>query len=161
MLYSMPMAPWPAKPKGNGEAMARTPLLRLVIPSLPPAEYSANYARGRHWAEKQRVTQAAHDEIIAEVRNQGWQGPTLQKAHVKVIFTLPSRRKIDGGSLVERSKPWIDGLVLAGVIADDDLETIGFPEFSHTYERRAQAQTVVEVYVWRSSDWPVIEKVLE
>ena len=111
-------------------------MLAITLPCLPPKEYSANNSRGRHWSEKQKITQAAHDEIIAAVRAQGWHGEPLTKAVVKITFGLPDHRKRDSGGLIERCKPWLDGLVDAGVIADDDLETIGWPEYSHFYSLR-------------------------
>jgi len=129
----------------------------ITLPSLPPAEYSANYARGRHWAVKQKITTAAHDEIIAALLEQGWRsdGEPLAKAMVTVTFYLPDRRKRDHGGLVERFKPWLDALTRnpdprtgvwrgAGVLWDDDLETIGWPVYGHCYSPR-KPLTVVEV----------------
>lgn len=124
------------------------PVLTLVLPSLPPTEYSANYSRGQHWANKQEATQAAHDEIIAEVRNQGWHREPLQHARISVLFYLPDRRKRDSGGLIERFKPWLDALTVkcgGDVIQDDDLATIGWPTYRHEYRAR-QPGTQIEIY---------------
>ena len=123
-------------------------MLRLTLPCLPPVEYSANNSRGQHWAQKQKITQSAHDEIFIAVREQGWHGEPLTKAVVKVTFGLPDRRKRDHGSLVERFKPWLDALTRnpdpktkvwrgVGVLWDDDLECIGWPVYTHVFSPRS------------------------
>jgi len=119
-------------------------MLTITLPCLPPKEYSANNSRGQHWSKKQEITQSAHDEIIVAVRAQGWHGEPLTKATVKVTFGLPDRRKRDSGGLIERCKPWLDGLVDAGVIADDDLETIGWPKYDH-FPSPGKPVTIIEI----------------
>jgi len=114
-------------------------ILKIRIPSLPPAEYGANKSRGADWGRQYRVShgkRGAAEEIHALVMEQGWQGEPLEKAMIKVTFGLPDRRKRDHGGLVERFKPWLDGLVSAGVLTDDSLEVIGWPEYSHCYSPR-------------------------
>ena len=122
--------------------------LRLELPSLPPAEYSSNRARGAAWQRQYRVShdakEGAVNEIMWTVREQGWQGPPMQKAEVRLMFYLPDRRRRDGLGLLERVKPWIDGLVVSGVIKDDDLSTIGFPTACREY-RKGQPGTVIKV----------------
>ena len=121
------------------------PLLRLVIPNLPAAEYAANYARGQHWSVKQKITQRVHDEIIALVHEQGWKGAPLEQANVSVCFVLPDHRRRDPDGLISRMKPYFDGLVLANVLKDDDLQTIGWPVYRHTYVKGV-SQTIIEVH---------------
>ena len=125
-------------------------MLKIRLPSLPPAEYSANKSRGADWGRQYRVShgkRGAADEIITAVLEQGWHGAPLKKAVVKVTFGLPDRRKRDHGGLIERFKPWLDALTRnpdpktkvwrgVGVLWDDDLETIGWPEYGHCYSPR-------------------------
>ncbi len=121
-----------------------TEALTIRLPCLPPAEYSANNDRGRSFWHKQKVTASAYDEIVIAVREQGWHGEPLMVATVKVTFGLPDRRKRDSGGLTERFKPWLDALTRnpdsktkvwrgVGVLWDDELEVIGWPEYSHVY----------------------------
>lgn len=122
--------------------------LKLELPCLPPVEYSANQSRGAAWQRQWRIAHDARrgavDEIVALVREQGWQGPPMDLAEIRVTFYLPDRRKRDGLGLLERLKPWIDGLVTSGIIQDDDLNTIGF--LSHAWEYRPrQPGTVIMV----------------
>lgn len=122
-------------------------MLRIRIPSLPPAEYSANKSRGAAWGRQFRVShgkRGAAAEIHALVIEQGWQGEPIEKAVVKVTFGLPDRRKRDHSGLIERFKPWLDGLVTAGVLVDDNLEVIGWPNYGHCYSPR-EPYTEIEV----------------
>ena len=121
----------------------------LELPSLPPAEYGANRARGAAWGRQYRIShgkRGAADEIIAAARAQGWQGEPFLHATVFVTFFLPDRRKRDAGMLQERIKPWLDALTPkgVGVIADDDLATIGWPIYGHLYSPR-QPKTVIRI----------------
>ena len=123
--------------------------LRLELPSLPPVEYSANRSRGVAWQRQYRVShgnRGAVDEIVALVREQGWQGPPMQRAEVAVTFYLPNRRRLDGLALWERMKVWIDGLVQGEnpVLKDADLTTIGFPTATWEY-RKGRPGTLIEV----------------
>lgn len=124
-----------------------TRVLRLDLPCLPPAEYGANRSRGAAWERQYRVAhgkRGAGDQIVALVLEQGWQGPPMGRAEVRLTFYLPDRRRRDGLGLLERLKPWVDGLVEAQVIKDDDLGTIGFPVPHWEYRPRSPG-TVIEV----------------
>jgi len=124
--------------------------LRLEIPSLPPAEYSANKARGAAWGRQYRVShgkRGAADEIIAAVNLQTWEGPPMERARIVITFHLPDRRKRDAGMLQERMKPWFDALTPkgAGVIQDDDLATIGFPTYMPPVYSPRCPKTIMEI----------------
>lgn len=84
--------------------------------------------------------------MVALVKEQGWQGPPMERAEISLIFYLPDRQRRDGLMLLERMKFWIDGLVESHppVIKDDDLLTIGFPAATAIY-RKGQPGTVIEV----------------
>lgn len=102
------------------------------------------------WQRQWRVSlgkRGAIEEIIALVKEQGWQGPPLERAKVSVHFQLPDRRRRDPGMLQERMKPWFDGLVEAQVLWDDSLDVIGWPIYSHEIVPRqpGTAITLVEV----------------
>lgn len=121
--------------------------LRLELPCLPPSEYSANRSRGADWERQYRIShgkRGAVDEIMALVREQSWEGPPLERAHINVTFYLPDRRRRDPESLIARCKPWLDGLVAAGVISDDSLDVIGWPSYAHEY-RKGEPGTILEI----------------
>jgi len=125
--------------------------LCLTLPYLPPAEYGANRARGAAWERQYRVShgrQGAVDEIISLVKEQGWQGPPMQQATIKIMFHLPDRRRRDGCGLLERMKPWLDGLCQGDptrrVLLDDDLLVIGFPTADWCWDP-GRPKTVIEI----------------
>jgi len=70
----------------------------------------------------------------------------MQQATIKIMFHLPDRRRRDGFGLLERMKPWLDGLVQGKmpVLRDDDLRTIGFPIANWCWDPR-HPQTVIEI----------------
>ena len=122
-------------------------MLTITLNQLPPAEYGANKSRGAAWGRQFRVShgkRGAAEQIKALVLEQGWQEEPLEKAVLLVTFHLPDRRKRDHGALVERFRPWLDGLVAAGVLTDDNLEVIGWPQYSHCYSPR-KPMTIIEV----------------
>jgi len=129
--------------------MAR--VLRLTLPCLPPAEYAANRARGAAWQRQYRVShgkRGAVDEIISLAKEQGWQGPPMQQATIKIMFYLPDCRRRDGFGLLERVKPWLDGLCQGDptqrVLLDDDLLVIGFPIVDWCWDP-GHPHTVIEI----------------
>ena len=124
-----------------------TSRLSISIPSLPPASYGANKARGAHWGRQYQDShgkRGAIEQIKALVLEQGWQGPALDRATVTVTFGLPDKRRRDPGGLQERMKPWFDGLVEAGVLTDDSLKEIGWPCYGHFLSPR-KPTTIIEV----------------
>jgi len=132
-------------------------MLRIELDALPPAEYAVNYSGGRsHWYKKEARDAALNDVGVA-LNQAGWRGEPLEKAHVVVTFYLPDKRKRDHGSLVERMKPIWDALTEPtylksgeiakngyGVLVDDDLACIGFPEYRYEYRAR-QPGTIIEL----------------
>ena len=118
--------------------------LHLKLPALPPSEYSANRARGADWGRQYRVSRGkrgAIEELVALVKTRQWNGPAMDHARIEVHFQLPDRRRRDGLGLLERLKPWVDGLVEAGVIKDDALVNIGFPQATWEYVKGEPAAT--------------------
>ena len=116
--------------------------MSITLNQLPPKEFSAN-ARV-HYMARYKVIQKAHDDIIALVKEQGWRNPPLGRALVKVHFQLPDRRRRDHDQLVGRMKPYFDGLVHAQVISDDNLDVIGWPQYSSSICPRSPA-TIITV----------------
>lgn len=133
-------------------------MLRIELDALPPAEYAANRSSGRsHWFKKEARGAALNDVGVA-LNQAGWKrGEPLEKAHLMVLFYLPNHLIRDHGSLVERMKPILDALTVPtyykdgrikkdgyGVLLDDDLNCIGFPDYRYEY-RPKKPGTVIEV----------------
>lgn len=127
-------------------------MLRLEIPLLPPAEYSANNSRGRAYFQQHRASHGdtkgrggALELFKALLNEAGWRGPVMERAHIRITFHLPDRIRRDPGGLQERMKPWFDALVYFQVIKDDDLRHIGFPEYLDPVDSPKEPKTIIEV----------------
>ncbi len=116
--------------------------LRLELP-LPPKELSPN--AGKKWNVHMinRITQKAQSDTIALVREQIPRGRPLEQATVTVTFVVPDRRNYDKDNLIAASKPFLDGIVKAGVIVDDNWKVIDL-EYKIEYQQRVR-KTIIEV----------------
>lgn len=78
----------------------------------------------------QRMHHHARARVVAEVRRTaGWLAKAARIGHhhrvkVELIYTPATRRRRDADNLVAALKPLVDGLVDAGVVADDDDEHV-------------------------------------
>ena len=121
-------------------------MLRIELP-LPPKELSPN-ARV-HYQVRARATREAKDEVIIALAQQP---PALrflrprpyERATVTVTFIVPDRRNRDKGNLIGSAKPYLDGLVDAGVIADDNWKAIEevYPPIEY---QKGVRKTIIEV----------------
>ena len=112
----------------------------ITIPRLPPAECSPNSRA--HWRAKGEAVAIAKDEAIAAVREQGWSGPPIQLALIQVSWGVKDKRKRDTDNFVARTKPFIDGLIKAGVIADDSRFHV---RYSFTWHSSSVPETVITI----------------
>ena len=116
--------------------------MRIEIPRLPPYECGPNTRV--HWAVRAKVTQAAHDEVIALCREQQVVGEPFGRARVTITFTVPDKRIRDKGNLIAATKPFLDGLKMAGIIKDDSWQHIEEVYPRVQYEKGV-VQTVIHV----------------
>lgn len=101
-------------------------MISIELPYLPPAEYSRN-ARV-HWTKLHKAKDRVYEDIAILLAEAGFRREYIYiKAHVTMRFYLPDKRQRDADNLITRSKPVLDGLVRAELIADDNLKTIGAP----------------------------------
>ena len=121
--------------------MPVTEMLRLELP-LPAKELSPN-ARV-HWSVRNRATQEAKDAVVCAVLEQRARSKPLATATVTVRFVVPNYRRRDHQNLIASSKAYVDGLVLAGVIVDDDTKHIK-EVYPPVEMRRGQRMTIIEV----------------
>ena len=112
----------------------------ITIPSLPPKEFSPN-ARV-HWAVRGKAANAAYDMIIALVAEQGWNNFPLDVAHITVSWGVKDRVRRDTDNFVGRTKPYIDGLVKAQVIADDSRHHV---MYTYKWHDAVSSETVITI----------------
>lgn len=91
----------------------------------------------RHWRSiaRDNETWKASAQTIAAEAVRDWEGRRGLKwrpvfhASVAVTFSLPDKRNRDIDNLIASCKPLLDGIVAAGVIADDSVDVIGSMTF--------------------------------
>ncbi len=118
-------------------------MLRIELP-LPPKELSPNAGKKQNAHKINRITQQAQSDTIALVREQIPRGTPLEHATVTVTFVVPTRGTRDLGNLIAAAKPYLDGLVKAGVIIDDNFKVIEEVYLPIVYEKGVR-KTIIEV----------------
>ena len=94
---------------------------RLVLPHLPESDLFPNKLRTIHWSTRARVEREARMEAYLEtlcIRPKDW--CTLDHAEVSYLFLVSDRRVRDMEALLIACKPYIDGMVDAGIMLSDD-----------------------------------------
>ncbi len=96
--------------------------LTIEIPGLPSKYLSPNrfYKIGIQTGAKR----AAHKLILGLCREQQPIGEPMEGATVTVTFIVPDRIKRDKGNLIAGAKAYVDGLVKAQIIKDDNWRNI-------------------------------------
>ena len=103
--------------------------ISIELPYLPPKEFSRNSRV--HWTALHRVKDQVYDDILITLLESGFKKDVqpLDTATVTFTFYIPDKRNRDADNLITSAKPMLDGLVRAGVIADDNLMAIGVPVY--------------------------------
>ncbi len=116
---------------------------RLTLPHLPPTKLNPNQLRRLCWQVRSSEMKSALGEAYYEAVSQ-WKGqPPMQKATANYYFHLKTWRKRDIDNLVSACKPYIDGLVQAGVISGDDCWSLSIGGASVTKD--IEDKTVIEI----------------
>ena len=126
--------------------MAMSTTVSITYPSLPPREFSRNSRV--HWSVLHRVQNQVTDDMLALLLESGWrhQEPP-DRSVVSIEVVLPDKRRRDADNLITSCKPLLDALVKLGVLSDDSIHAIGFPQYTWRYEKGISATeiTIVEV----------------
>lgn len=101
------------RPWGDRVTAPATPY-RLVLPYLRPP-ITAN--QRHHWARKAKLTRQVRN--AAQLLARAEHVPELGRCAVRLVWTVTDRRRRDADNLVPTLKACADGLVDAGVVADD------------------------------------------
>ena len=101
---------------------------RFGIERLPSRELSPNW-RG-HWRGYHKAMQMDKGDMAAYCLHQCGRLPEpLQAVSVKVKVFIKSKRRMDPDNFAARMKGYWDGLVLAGLLADDSTDVIKSVEY--------------------------------
>ena len=119
--------------------------LRLVLPRIPSVEESASWRGHTRW--RSGNARAMRDEMLATILEYGLRpdpsgGYPLPQAALRLTFGFPkARRDLDG--LLSGSTPWLDAIVEAGIVGDDNVGRV--PEIDLRWQRAAADQTIFDV----------------
>ncbi len=83
-----------------------------------------------HWAERSELRHAAKEEAYFRALNK--LDKPFERATIDIFVTAGDKRQRDLDGFVSACKPWIDGLVLAGIIKDDNYFAV--PKISITFQ---------------------------
>jgi len=117
-------------------------MLSISLPYLPPREFSPNSRV--HWRVRHKVGLRVQDDVMALVREQGWDQPPLEKSTISITWIFPDNRRRDIDNLLASTKPILDALTKdkSGVIVDDSWQHI---TLVLTYEKGDEPQTRIEI----------------
>ena len=119
--------------------------MKIELPVAPDMALSANQTHGRHYGSLSKMRKSAKEDMrrVAHCRaaEENWVCPEVAILHLSFQFADHHRRDLD--NVISACKPWIDGLVDAGVIKDDDMAHLLLGKVEARVG--AKAKTVIEV----------------
>ena len=110
--------------------------LTITIPGRPPTPNSRRHWRAVHADNTKWKTVAW---MSANKAVPGRRMPNIQRAAVAIEFVVPDRRHRDLDNLIASTKPLTDGIVAAGVLADDSSDVLVSVTYSVRYEKGVTA----------------------
>ena len=96
--------------------------------------------RDAHWSRRHQL--AAEWRTAAGWTAKAAKIPPMERAHITAVFILPDWRRRDPHNLTITAKACIDGLVDAGVIADDSLRYLDGPDPRARIEAGTRTPTI-------------------
>jgi crossover junction endodeoxyribonuclease RusA len=122
--------------KGPGRVVAT---VEIDLP-LPGQSLHA-HAKGS-WRAKAKPVKDARQTAMWATRA-AWDGSPWKKAEVDYLFRLPDNRRRDEANLVASCKAYIDGVVDAGLIADDCWQGLSLGSSECVIDRDAPGVTLL------------------
>ncbi len=93
--------------------------------TLPYRQLNPNNMRRNHWGVHSQVAAIAREEAYLTARNALPPNfKTIQHCEIEEIFTVSNHRVMDIEGQMAACKPWIDGLVDAKVMINDDWQHV-------------------------------------
>ena len=114
--------------------------MRIELGHLP--DRSLNPNKRLHYMRVYTAKSDAKNEAIALVLEQGRPDTPYDKVHITITWVAKDKRRRDVDNLFASMKGYIDGLVEAELIVDDDAMHVSY---TLRYERGDADNTVIEV----------------
>lgn len=120
-------------------------MITVTVLGIPP---SPNQTRREHWAKRAAAAKLwKHDAFYAAIEaREVWRGRVrfpLASADVRLVIVSPTTVRRDPDNAVAAMKPLIDGLVQAGILADDSFAVVR--NLTVALERGTPAAVRIEV----------------
>lgn len=113
--------------------------LTLVLDGLPKVIANARM----HWRVKHNEMQAWKSKVFYAIQPNARPKKPLAKA--KITLTRHSSTCPDYDNLASSWKGAIDGLVMAGIIIDDNMNVIGMPDFRWEKAKPKEGHVTIKV----------------
>ena len=114
--------------------------MRIELGSLPNSLLNPN--KRLHHMKLNKEKAEAKDDAIALVKEQGSPATPYEKAHITITWVAKDKRRRDVENLFASMKAYIDGLVVSGLLIDDDWMHVSY---TLKYERGAKDNTIIDV----------------
>ncbi|MFW6369358.1 MAG: hypothetical protein ACOC0J_02120 [Myxococcota bacterium] len=108
-----------------------------VVINLPLPSSALNAHGKTHWRKQQGPRAKARGDACLLARRFVAQGARFEKATVSYHFRFPCNRGRDLANYIQMCKPYIDGIVDAGLIPDDRWQVLSFGVVSAEIDRAA------------------------
>ena len=114
--------------------------MRIELGHLPDRDLSPN--KRLHYMRVYTAKHNAKDEVMALVLQQGRPAVPYQRAHITITWVAKDRRRRDPDNLFASMKAYIDGIVHAGVLEDDDADHVSY---TIQFERGEEDNTIIDI----------------
>jgi len=128
---------------GTKAAPCGSPIV-ITFNHLPDRRLHPNHRKSNFWAQRSKAAKEARDEaVFAAGPLAGVGGKPIQCCEIEEVFTVPTMRRCDVEGMMAASKAWVDGIVSAGVIVDDDWKHVVRLSGRIKYERGVSRTEVI------------------
>jgi Holliday junction resolvase RusA-like endonuclease len=114
--------------------------MKIELGHLPGRDLNPN--KRLHYMNLYRAKDAAKQEAAFLALEQGRPAQPYEKARLTITWIAKDKRRRDIDNLFAAMKPYIDGLVAVGLIADDSAMHV---TYTLRYERGDKDNTIIEV----------------
>ena len=114
--------------------------MRIELGQFPDPDLNPN--KRHHYMKVANAKRHAKDEAMALVYEQGRPETPYESSHITITFVAGDKRRRDVDNLYSSKKSFIDGLVAAGLIADDSAMHVSY---TLRYERGDKNNTIIEI----------------
>ena len=114
--------------------------MRIELGHLPLPELNPN--RKMHHMKKHHYIQLAKEEAMILAIKAGRPMEPFKKAHITVLFIAKGRKRRDLDNLFASLKAYLDGIVHAGVLEDDDADHVSY---TIQFDRGEEDNTIIDI----------------